>query len=789
MMEIAQQTRPSLWFALIWKDFQQVKSTFIAVLAGVFVVQLLLLVSASFAQNADTRTGLLSVTVTFACVAPILLALGCSGMLIGHERQSGTWTWSSSLPASWRLALSSKLLVSTIGSLCASLPLAIIPVALLITGQLLIPESANVTLATFYISSMTIVVFFEVIVFCFLTTVLLRETLTALVVAAIGLLIVQISMGAWLSHSAIAFLVRNGVLPEQAEPIVIAIFVGAVLSIGCVLMVGAFRWRWGIGQQATLTFWRSASSVRLPSNVRYRYAEGIAPSEWKMMLRLSCANSFWLRLIVVAGAFFLFATATAAPEAVLTIALLAACILGVTAFEGDQTLSRFRFLADRGVVPWKLVASRLVVVAVLVLITTIVSLVRFPAPMDRIAFGLGLGPMALLIGAFSSMCFRKSVIAVAAALVASLVAFFVSASIINLVLSDVSSLIGQQPFTDFNWIVLYCSPVAVVALLAALFRLSRRWLVLDDAKLEPHFVWISLTALLSPLFVACTFGFLLIPNVSWPRDPVLQFSLERVLFPGPLVLNEPILTDTLPRMSILSRSRGRGMEGVADSANDAVGQVRVDLAAQLIASENNLVAVVEPLLKQFEELTRRPRQQQIGVYTGYSVPQLENLIARTAALATVAMGQDESELALRIWRLNREFQELAHQFNPLHTHASRNVAMHLLGQVSDLGVAAMGGPDVFRSLIPTVPDERIAIMKESRENAINHREMLRGNIAVLSRNTLGSRSKFIHCYPPLRWLFERQIAVDLDRQLNSTKELSANFLTGESRASLIARYP
>ena len=90
MMELAQQSRPSLWLALLWKDFQQVKSTFIAVMAGVFAVQLLLLFSAGFAPTDEARMAFFGSTVTFACIAPILLALGCGGMLIGQERQSGT---------------------------------------------------------------------------------------------------------------------------------------------------------------------------------------------------------------------------------------------------------------------------------------------------------------------------------------------------------------------------------------------------------------------------------------------------------------------------------------------------------------------------------------------------------------------------------------------------------------------------------------------------------------------------------------------------------------------------
>lgn len=499
-------------------------------------------------------------------------------------------------------------------------------------------------------------------------------------------------------------------------------------------------------------------------------------------------------MLIFFVAFFLTSmlTVTAVLDFLPPIAVLSTCILGVTAFEGDQTLLRFRFLADRGVVPWKLIASRLTVVAVWALLIIIATFVRFAGRSDQVAFEIGLVPIALVIGALSSMCFRKSVIAITAALVVSFVAFSVSVAIINLVQAEAGSLLGQQLYTNFGWIVLYCTPVTVVVLLAALFRLSRRWLVLDNAKLEPQFVWISLTALLSPIVVACTFGFLMVPNVPWQGNPVLKLASERVLVPDLFHLYEPILTDMLPRMRILSQSRGRGMEGVADSANDAVGQILAGLAMQRTTPEISLVAVIKPLLPPLEELIRGPRQQ-IGDMTRFYVPQLENLIACTAALATVAMRQGESELALRIWRLNLELQEFAHQFDPLNTHASRNVAMHLLQQLRDRDVEAMGGPDVFRSLIPSVPDERIANMNEAREQAYNRRALLRRNNALtitsLPKTISGMRLINIQYFPPLRWLFERQIAVDLERQLNSTSPLSTNFLTGASRNSLVTRFP
>ncbi len=783
MMELAQQSRPTIWFALLWKDFQQVKSMFIAVLAVVFAMQLLLVFSAGFAPTDEARMAFLGGTVTFACIAPILLALGCGGMLIGQERQSGTWAWSSSLPASWRLALSSKLVVATVGSLGASVPLTIIPLSLWMTRQF--PPAAG-SLAAIYVSSLTVVIFIEVVVFCFLATILMRETLTALVVAGIGLATVQILLGAWFTDYITPALIRWGALPENAGLIAIAIFIGCALSIGCVLMVVSFRWRWGIGQQATFAFWRNTSSVRMPSRVRYQYAEGIAPSEWWMMLRHSWENSFWLRLVVVIGTFFLIANTTAVPNFVPVIAMLSMGILGVTAFEGDQTLSRFRFLADRGVVPWKLVVSRLGVVAVLSLIVAIATYVRLGGRSDGLAFELSLGPIAILIGAFSSMCFRKSVIAMTSALVVSMLALFISMSIIQSVQVDAEWL-GHLAVTQFKWIVLYCSPVAVIALVVAIFGLSKRWLVLDDPKLAPHFLWISLTALLSPLFVACTFGFLLVPNVAWQGVAVDKLDSKRVSVPRLVSLDQPVFTDALPQLYLLSRSRGRGMEGVANSAREAISVVVSELEAQRNTPEQSLLAVVESMLPQLEDQIRGQRTL-VGDTTEFSL-QLGNLIARSAALATVALNENDPKVALRLWRLNRELQEIAQQNDLLGSHASRNVSMYLLSFVSDPDVEAMGGADVYRSLIPSVPDERTATIDEAREHATVSRELVRGNSASLP-NTFSWRKSYITPnYPPLRWLFERKIAADLERDVSRFRFLPEDYLTAASRASLLERYP
>ena len=83
-------------------------------------------------------------------------------------------------------------------------------------------------------------------------------------------------------------------------------------------------------------------------------------------------------------------------------------------------------------------------------------------------------------------------------------------------------------------------------------------------------------------------------------------------------------------------------------------------------------------------------------------------------------------------------------------------------------------------------------MNEARDQAYNRRELLRRNnaftITSLPKTISGTRFHIVSYYPPLRWLFERQIAIDLERQLNRTSSLSANFLSGASRDLLVTRF-
>src|SRR5690349_6329113 len=107
------QTPP--WRHLLWKDFHQVRPALVGSLGILACLQLLYLVLQLFANGTGMQT--FQHTYTLALLAPTLAAIACSGLLIGHERQTRTWNWSSSLPLDWRWALASKFIVWFVSSL------------------------------------------------------------------------------------------------------------------------------------------------------------------------------------------------------------------------------------------------------------------------------------------------------------------------------------------------------------------------------------------------------------------------------------------------------------------------------------------------------------------------------------------------------------------------------------------------------------------------------------------------------------------------------------------------
>ena len=468
--------RSGQWYCLLWKDFMQVRSTLIAVAGGGLAMQLLLLVAERWFNDAEP------VVAMIAFIAPILFAIGACGMLVGHERQSGSWEWSSSIPVSWRSALTSKLLITLAGGIVTCIVLAVIPVVLLLPGRLPIDK---ISLIVFSMSGMIIVALLEVVAYFFLASLLIRETLTALVIAGLGLSVAQLAITAMSLAIASNRLVRWGLTPDFASFFITFVSSLGILAIGMVAMLIAFHWRWTTGQRTVFQFRANAPAAVAPS-AAYVYSTTEGPASWRVLIKLASVSSLWLQLSAAALAslvFFKFWGIT------VEFLVLPAGILGLSAFQGDQAHQRYHFLADRGVAPWKLVLSRLGVASAWMLglwCTMLYSPLAFAAvrwmPTTMLCW------LAFLVSALAAICFRKPVVAMTVATVAFIGALMGYVPAVHYGMERSRQLGLWLDYESLTKLAQLWSPLAMLVLLVVIFRAARRWIVYDGLHLPIYFV-------------------------------------------------------------------------------------------------------------------------------------------------------------------------------------------------------------------------------------------------------------------------------------------------------------
>ena len=756
MMELASRSSPSLWAVLLWKEFQQVKQTLVAVSLGLFCVQLMLVLIGFNAGPPENKIAAYGGTIQLACVAPILIALGCAGLLIGQERQTGTWAWSSSLPMTWQQALVSKLGASFFCSLAVTIPLSIVPIWLHLAGYLTTANSLNGASL-----GMALMIFLETIVVCFLATLIIKETLNALVVA--GVVMVLLEACVW---AAVHSLQDSGFkLTNEGGSLYLVLSVVWLIKsalLGLLLMPIAFRWRWGVGQQAVLAVARNTSPLPLGRFAKYRFQTGKAPSEWRMMLQHSLANSMWLRIVVALAT--LTITFIAPWDAMAIIFCVSFYLFGISTFEGDQSQSRIRFLADRGATPWKLVAGRLLIAAMipsLVMLLSIAISIAVAGPHHLFATMKiwTLVPVTFLTGAFASMCFRKSIIAttlgviVQALWIAALVlAAESSYRILSMVRDDFSS---QMKLAE---LLHSLTPLSSIAILAAIFVLSHRWLVRDDAKLDPHFLWISLVALLSPIFLTATISFLFIPNTPW-REVATSDPNSNSKSPSISLVEHPFLFDSMEM----------NLKGFKSAVLDEARIAKQDPSQEVMAFIKSLLVSTK------EDLKSERKAVDLDFRYRYFDSSLSHVIVRTAALASICLDNKDPESSLQFWRANRDLQQFARRFDPQWTSPARAMSMQMLLSLSDDDVAALGGFDVVRGLIPSAANERTEKIHHIWLSANRSREYIRD-------------SSFAY-FPPLLWRVERQVAYDSNQSIKQLPTGPEDYLTGQHRELLLKRYP
>jgi hypothetical protein len=258
-----------------------------------------------------------------------------------------------------------------------------------------------------------------------------------------------------------------------------------------------------------------------------------------------------------------------------------------------------------------------------------------------------------------------------------------------------------------------------------------------------------------------------------------------------LDLSKPWLRNSIGTLSILASARNGTFEQIAQTSTGVINEIQEELELAGADTSQSVVDVLKSRVPDVVEAISKSQSSQYGDPLFIYDPLLDNKIARVAAMATLALRGNDPELSLALWRLNREFQKIATGDSgsySLRTYASRSVSMFLLNQLSDSEVEKLGGRDVVASLIPSETDERAALMMETRSTASMQRMVVWGYTNQDGTTVIYPQWNIFRLYPPLRWFAERELALELDRVLQSQRALHKSYITHLVRDPLVSRF-
>jgi hypothetical protein len=482
----------------LWKDFRQILTVILAVIGGVTLIQLTCLAVRFLVDGPMTWASLIETTLILAGVGSLLSIIGSAAMMIGHERQTGTWGWASSLPASWAQTLASKLIVSFASSVLSGVALCCIPLVVYTLRRSDIPFSL---LASNYFLITSAAILLQTWAFFFLATLFFKDTMTGMVCASIVGVLVQTFIGVWM----IEYQATNGSLIFVQASVCLFTFLG---------VIGAYRWRWRLGQHSEFSLRREKLSYVVPAKCVYVVSQ---PSEWRMLLSLSAQNMFVFRvLLAVSSTLFLAWLSSLDFNTGFVIAVMSLGF-GLTAFMGDQANGRFRFLADRGVHPIAMVTSRLAVpwcwllwcLVIAVFLNAGIGILRpigVPTYWNSLSVELFFVWCLIIsccfsVGALASLCFRQPIIAC------------FSAGVVSIMTAVLYSVMADSIHGDWNlfWIwmnALIWMTFVPFLLLFVTYRFARKWIVSDRLSLFSGFTAICGLSMFFPFFSFCNLLFL-----------------------------------------------------------------------------------------------------------------------------------------------------------------------------------------------------------------------------------------------------------------------------------------
>lgn len=768
-MELTTRASSFAWVCLMWKELQQIKPIFVAVVVTLLCIQLICGAVMQVLPSAG-RIDSYQIMLVVSGLGPFLGALASCGMLFGHERQTGTWNWSSSLPIPWKQALTAKLIASLVVCLALLATLTAIPLFLLLSGP--IPE-AELVMPPAYVLFNGGFILLELFVILVALTLLMQDALTAMVTGC-AILIALHSIPAVFTIREVMSGGGNATLYPST---VWNTLVSLSLLVGTIGMILVFRWRWGTGQSAQLLRWKSSlpaattmATALAATSLNLTPARlGVAPSQKAMLWQLSWRNSLMLRLAIVLSTFALVAiNKPYLPDdsgMTLRFALnhicAATCLLGLTAFLADQMRERYRFLSDRGVSPRILMWSRLgppLVIATLLLVATVAwYLFTGPFPGSTTApnvfecWGYLLCFASLfLVGAFSSLSFRSNIVAAVVAIVTAGAA----AVLLGMWVAIKEELIRISSPTIVDWFVLPAGFIVTpVILFTGIYLSSPRWIIDRDAPLHRRYLWCAALALLLPFFIDATFGYLSVPKVAW-QGATLQ-EVDAVVHSRPAIEKVAKLFGDLEVPQLFDEP---------DSADNAL----IELNEQLSNTEqlDSLLTGCETRVNQMLDVLSGPMQADADPVAFDR--DVGRWIEETALLAKLAMQHGRVELSKRAWRCNRMLQQSCDPITWMKTKSSRQKARTVWTAFGMSEIQALGGRDfTAETMLPAQHDATMGDQLQ-RIAATVTRELVRGNPSIkeaaartAAYRTVSELDPFLRFYPPLRWRVERGRAAAL----------------------------
>ncbi len=479
--------------ALLWKDFRQAAGGLVGSLGLLVGIMLLLFIMQVTSRGSmDTFQG----AFLIAYSAPSLAALACVGLLIGQERQTRTWNWSSHLPVSWYSSLLSKTVVWIISSTIMLLLLLALYGVLyricLSVGYVPMTDMSSLTpigwLGAMLLAAVQSYLLFGVAVL------LMQDALWAICLAGIGF--------------GTVYLLYVSYLPGARTPASYAFDVGILLALS-IAMFESYRWRWTNGQTIVLgDALRRAFATRATTREKTwdTCKQQGRPSEWRMLLTHAMRTGMGLRITVLLLFGFAAYNSSTDEGAVLMASVFGSALLGVSTFSSDMAMQRYRFFADRGSSRFRVFFAKSWP-ALLVALMGVIVLVNARGTINS-SFGLYMFMVAcighFLLGMFCALCTPSPIMALGLTL--GLAVF--GSMWWGTVLSTWSAHLG------FPSPPVAAQLLTLISLIVGLGIQARRWLIVERPSSGRLILAVAFCGLVVPVFLACTFGFLMLPSID-----------------------------------------------------------------------------------------------------------------------------------------------------------------------------------------------------------------------------------------------------------------------------------